>query len=67
MIWFTLMAWGYRGEPKPAWMDVAAVLATPGHLTRLVLWVLPPPIPELVPGAILGGLLALMVASWLDP
>ncbi len=28
--WFMLEAWGRRGEPKPAWFDVAFVFACPG-------------------------------------
>jgi hypothetical protein len=28
--WFLLEAWGRRGEPKPAWFEIAAVPAWPG-------------------------------------
>ena len=44
-LWFSLEAWGRRGEPKPVWFDAAAVLAFPGLFS---------PIP-LVGPLVLGG------------
>ena len=58
-VWFTLEAWGRRGEVKPDWFEAAFVLALPGMM-------LPIPLlgPILVGGVLGSGLAWLIQQMW---
>lgn len=55
--WFAIEAWGYRGEPKPWWFEIAFILTLPGTL-------FPPYIGTLLWGGLIGfGIIKL--AQWI--
>jgi|WetSurMetagenome_2_1015567.scaffolds.fasta_scaffold27182_3 hypothetical protein len=56
--WFSVEAWGYRGEPKPWWFEIAFVLAMPGMS-------FPPYFGTLLWGGLMGfGIIKLVQWIW---